>query len=78
MRRYNIRSRAFRAEALAKHPAPKPKPQVEHLVDMGVHQCMDCGAHASRPEWIEHYSTCEPGSARRWEEFYARPDIDNI
>ncbi len=32
--------------------------------------CPDCGAYS---EWgkVRHYDTCEPGSAKKWEAYYA-------
>lgn len=37
----------------------------------GVWQCNDCGAYADKKENIQHHSTCVPGEAKKWEEFYS-------
>lgn len=41
-------------------------------IDEGVFQCLDCGAHAKTAEQVVHHPTCEPGDARRWENFYEK------
>lgn len=32
--------------------------------------CNDCGAHAGKPEQIEHHKTCVPGESKKWEDHY--------
>lgn len=53
------------------------KPQIE-MIDLGngiiVHQCLDCGAHADSPTEIKHHTSCEPGSAAKWEKYYSRQE----
>lgn len=36
--------------------------------------CNDCGAFADSEDEVVHHQTCEPGSAKKWEEYYSRPD----
>ena len=44
--------------------------------DEGVWQCDNCGAFelvkkGEKPTNIEHYKSCKPGEAKRWEKFYS-------
>ena len=36
--------------------------------------CNDCGAHANKPENIEHHKTCVPGESKKLEDFYSQPE----
>lgn len=42
------------------------------LGDYTVFQCPDCGAHASTPEMVDHFTTCIPGDSERWKEYYSK------
>jgi len=44
-------------------------------IDIGdgeIVQCNDCGAYADAEDEIVHHRTCEPGSSKKWEEYYNR------
>jgi len=44
-----------------------------HLVEgdyLDVWQCNDCGAHAATKETVDHHTTCIPGEAQEWEDYY--------
>jgi len=34
--------------------------------------CNDCGAYAPKGTPLEHYISCVPGEAKKWEEFYEK------
>ena len=36
--------------------------------------CNNCGAFADKPEKINHFKSCQPGSAKRWEEYYQQEE----
>jgi hypothetical protein len=40
------------------------------IEEAGVHVCNNCGAHASSPEKIKHFATCQIGEAKKWEKIY--------
>lgn len=47
--------------------------EVTHLYEkgiLGIYQCNNCGAYASLPGKIEHYSSCVQGEAKKWEKNY--------
>ena len=52
--------------------------QVEHPDDFEgateIWSCNDCGAYADKPENVKHHESCNPGEARRWEEYYSRQE----
>jgi len=41
-----------------------------YIDDADMWQCNNCGAYATTREAIQHHSTCKPGEAEYWEEFY--------
>lgn len=47
------------------------KPQIETIMP-GIRQCLDCGATAENNNAIEHYTSCKPGEAKRWEKHYEK------
>lgn len=46
----------------------------EHILedDIDIWQCINCGAYAEKKEDIDHFPSCSPGEAKRWEEFYSK------
>ena len=57
-----------------------PPDEITHLDedDMDVWSCNNCGAHSlTGPEDIKHHTTCIPGEAKYWEEFYQNADDED-
>jgi hypothetical protein len=40
--------------------------------------CDNCGAHASSPEKIEHFKTCQKSESKKWEKFYSSSDEEEV
>jgi len=45
-------------------------------IDYAITQCNDCGAFVrdGSESDVEHYPSCDPGSAERWAKHYAEED----
>ena len=47
-----------------------------YIEDIDFHVCNDCGAVATEKDEVQHYRTCKPGDAQRWEEYYSQSVSD--
>lgn len=45
--------------------------------DSEIVVCNDCGAFAEAEDEVVHHQTCEPGSSKKWEEYYSRVEDEN-
>ncbi len=48
--------------------------ETTYIEEANVYECINCGAYSQTPETIDHYSNCQPGEGKRWEEFYSIAD----
>lgn len=43
---------------------------VFYIEEEGIYVCNNCRAHATSPEEIKHFATCQPGETKKWEKIY--------
>lgn len=49
------------------------------VIDIGdeiIYTCDNCGGFSRDPDSLLHYPTCQPGEAKKWEEYYKDEEGD--